>query len=200
MDFLVYFICFAFGILFTIISAFVGHLFGGDADHGDLGTGGHAEAGFDHSGITEMSFFSPTVMASFITAFGALGMIFSKIPATSSVWASGPLSAIGGLVIAAAVFWLFNTVFEKTQSSSEAQVATLVGQIASIATPIPKDGVGEIAYVRAGSRYTAPARSEQGEPISAGQAVRITRVIGTQFWVDLASRSEANPSNQPKSI
>lgn len=197
MEFLVYFICFAFGILLTIISAVAGHLFGG-ADHGDLGTGGHAEAGFDHTGMTGISFFSPTVMASFITAFGALGMIFTKIPATSSLWLSGPLSALGALGIAAGVFWAFNTMFAKTQSSSEAQVATLVGQIASIATPIPKDGVGEIAYVRAGSRYTAPARSEEGEPISAGQPVRITRVIGNQYWVELAGRTESK--NESKSI
>jgi membrane protein implicated in regulation of membrane protease activity len=197
MEFLVYFICFVFGILFTIVSAVVGHLFG-DADHGDLGTGGHAEAGFDHTGMPGMSFFSPTVMASFVTAFGALGMIFTKIPATSSVWLSGPLAALGALAISAGVFWVFNTMFEKTQSSSEAHVATLVGQIASIATPIPKDGVGEIAYVRAGTRYTAPARSEQGEPISAGQPVRITRVIGHQFWVELASRTE--PSKESKTL
>jgi membrane-bound ClpP family serine protease len=193
MEFLVYFACFALGILFTLISAVLGHLFGG-ADHGgDLGTGGHAEAGFDHTGMPGISFFSPTVMAAFVTAFGGFGMIFTKIPVTSSVWLSGPLSVICALGIAAGVFWMFNKVFEKTQSSSEAQVATLVGQIASIITPIPKDGVGEIAYVRAGSRYTSPARSEGGEPIGAGQAVRITRVIGHQFWVDLAGRTEAAP-------
>jgi membrane protein implicated in regulation of membrane protease activity len=123
-------------------------------------------------------------------------MIFTKIPATRSVWLSGPLSAIGALSIAGVVFWIFNTMFEKTQSSSEARVGTLVGQIASIVTPIPKDGVGEIAYVRAGTRYTAPARSEQGEPISAGQAVRITRVIGQQFWVELATRNQTAASKE----
>jgi membrane-bound ClpP family serine protease len=194
MEFLVYFICFIFGILFTIISAVVGHLFG-DSDHGDVGTGGHTEAGFDQTGMPGMSFFSPTVMASFVTAFGAFGMIFTRIPMTSSVWVSGPLSALGALAIAGGVFWVFNTMFRKTQSSSEAQVATLVGQIASIATPIPENGVGEIAYVRAGSRYTAPARSEEGVPIPAGHAVRITRIIGTQFWVELASRKETTPIN-----
>ena len=103
---------------------------------------------------------------------------------------------IGALSIAGVVFWIFNTLFAKTQSSSEARVGTLVGQIASIVTPIPKDGVGEIAYVRAGTRYTAPARSEQGEPISAGQAVRITRVIGQQFWVELATRNQTAASKE----
>ena len=69
---LIYAICLVVGLLFTIISAVAGHLFGGDHG-GDVGTGGHAEAGFDHSGVPGISFFSPTVMCSFVTAFGAFG-------------------------------------------------------------------------------------------------------------------------------
>jgi membrane protein implicated in regulation of membrane protease activity len=130
-----------------------------------------------------ISFFSPTVLASFVTAFGAFGLVFSRIDATRSPWVSAPLALIGGGLIAGAVFWLFNTLFNKTQSSSESHVASLVGQTASILTPIPQDGVGEIAYVQGGSRYSAPARSEKGVPVAAGQTVTITRVVGTQFYV-----------------
>jgi membrane protein implicated in regulation of membrane protease activity len=183
---LTYLICLVVGLTFTLISAIAGHFFGG-ADHGgDVGTGGHAEAGFDHSGMPGISFFSPTVLASFITAFGAFGMIFSKIEATKSVWLSAPLSGISAALIAGLVFWLFNTMFEKTQSSSESKIATVVGMVASIITPIPQDGVGEIAYVQSGSRYTAPARSEGGKAIANGQTVRITRIVGSQFFVELA--------------
>jgi hypothetical protein len=38
--------------------------------------------------------------------------------------------------------------------------------------------------VQASTRYTAPARSEKGRPIAIGQPVRITRVVGTQFFVE----------------
>jgi hypothetical protein len=55
---------------------------------------------------------------------------------------------------------------------------------ASIVTPIPENGVGEIAYVQSGSRYTAPARTENGSPVAAGKLVRITRIIGSQFYVE----------------
>jgi membrane protein implicated in regulation of membrane protease activity len=179
---ILYAICLVVGLVFTLISAALGHLFGGH-DGTDVGTGGHAEAGFDDTGLPAISAFSPTVLASFVTAFGAFGLIFTKIEATSSPWLSAPLAALGGLCIAGATMLFFNTVFKRTQSSSESRVATLVGQAASVITPIPDQGVGEIAYVQSGTRYTAPARAEGGLPIAAGQQVKITRVAGTQFYV-----------------
>jgi membrane protein implicated in regulation of membrane protease activity len=180
-SFLIYFVCFGVGLLFTLVSAFLGDAFGGH-DH-DVGGGGHAEAGFDHAGMPGMSPFSPTTIASFITAVGGFGMIFSKIPMTRSPWISAPLSILCGLGIAAAVFALFNKIFSQTQSSSEAKIASLVGQLATVITPIPEKGVGEIAYVQAGSRYTAPARSEDGTLVSNGQTVKITRIVGSQFYI-----------------
>ena len=45
------------------------------------------------------------------------------------------------------------------------------------------DGVGEIAYVQAGSRYSAPARDERGAPVANGQTVKIVRIVGSQFYV-----------------
>ncbi len=181
---IIYTACLALGLLFTIISAFFGHLFGGH-DGMDVGTGGHAEAGYDHSGVPGISFFSPTVLACFVTAFGACGLILSHIEGTRSVWISAPVSAVAGGGMAFLAFLLFNAMFKKTQSSSESRVASLVGQAASIVSPIPPNGVGEIAYVQGGSRYTAPARTETGTPVPAGKPVRITRVVGTQFFVEV---------------
>lgn len=181
---ILYAICLAVGLVFTLISAVAGHFFGGH-DGGDVGTGGHAEAGFDHSGMPGISFFSPTVLAAFVTSFGACGLILSKIKATESVWVSAPLSAVIGMLIATAAFFLFNKMFQATQSSSESRVGSLVGQTASIITPIPENGVGEIAYVQGGSRYTAPARTEKGTAVAAGKPVRISRVVGTQFYVEI---------------
>ena len=183
---IIYIACLALGLLFTIISAFMGHFFGGhDLHAGDVGTGGHAEAGYDHSGVPGISFFSPTVLSCFVTAFGACGLILSRVEATRSVWVSAPLSAIAGFIMAMIAFTIFNYMFKQTQSSSESQVASLLGQTASILTPIPQNGVGEIAYVQGGSRYTAPARTETGSPVPAGKPVRITRIVGTQYYVEL---------------
>jgi membrane protein implicated in regulation of membrane protease activity len=180
---LFYAVCLIAGLLFTIVSALAGHGHGGDGAHG-IGTGGHAEAGFDNSGIPGVSFFSPMVLSSFVTAFGGLGIVFSGISATSNVWISAPLSIVGAMGIALVVLWLFNAIFGRSQSSSEGHVASVVGQTASLLSPIPENGVGEIAYVQASTRYTAPARSEKGAAINVGETVRITRVVGTQFFVE----------------
>src|SRR5258707_998408 len=181
---IVYIACLALGLLFTILSVIMGHFFGGTDGHADVGTGGHAESGYDHSGVPGISFFSPTVLACFVTAFGACGLILSHVEATRSVWVSAPISAGAGLTMAFGAFLLFNFMFKHTQSSSESRVAELVGQTASIVTPIPINGVGEIAYVQGGSRYTAPARTEKGTPVGAGKSVKITRVTGPQFYVE----------------
>lgn len=184
MTTLFYVVCLVVGLLFTIISAVAGHFFGG-ADHdADIGTGGHAEAGFDSSGMPGISFFSPTVLASFVTAFGAAGLIFTQIEATSSPWISAPCAAVTGSIIAFLTFTIFNALFKSTQSSSESHLATVVGMTASVNTPIPDGGVGEIAYVQAGSRYTAPARAESGQSVAAGRTVRIKRIVGSQFFVE----------------
>jgi membrane protein implicated in regulation of membrane protease activity len=179
---IIYAICLIVGLVFTLFSAVAGHLFGG---HDSIDAGGHAESGLATDGEPGLSFFSPTVMASFVTAFGAFGLILSKIEATRSVWISAPISAVGGVMVAGATFWVFNMMFQKTQSSSEGRVARLIGENAVIITPIPENGVGEISYVQSGSRYTAPARSEDGKTVSAGKTVKIKRIVGTQFFVEI---------------
>ncbi len=185
----IYFICFGIGLLFTLISAFTSHFWGGHDAGVDLGHGsgqgvdGHAEAGFGSHDMPGFSALSPTTIATFITAFGGFGMIFHRVEMTSSPWISLPLSAVGGIGVAAAVLWLFRLVFSKTQGSSESRVAMLIGTTATVITPIAVNGVGEIAYVQIGSRYSAPARAENNAAFANGDTVKITRIVGTQFYV-----------------
>src|SRR5436305_15074970 len=122
---IIYTACLALGLLFTIISAFTSHFFGGHDEHMDVGTGGHAEAGYDHSGVPGISFFSPTVLSRFVTAFGACGIILTKVG--SPVWVSAPISAVAGVIMARLAFLLLNWMFHHTQSSSESKLHSLVG-------------------------------------------------------------------------
>ena len=183
---IVYAVCLVFGLIFTLFSAVFGHLFGG---HGEVhvGMGGQADSGLGHDGVPGVPILSPTVLASFVTAFGAFGLIFCKIGATSSPWINAPLSLFGGVAVALLVLWLFNSIFKRTEGSSESRVAQLIGQTAAIVTPIPENGVGEISYTQAGSRYTAPARNEKAGSIAGGQTVKIKRIVGSQFYVEAAN-------------
>ena len=183
LAFLIYLVCFGVGLLFALVSGLLGGVFGGHDVHGGHGAGSHAEGGFADHEMPGFAPLSPTTLASFVTAFGGLGMVFHSIRATRSPFVSGPLAAIGALGVAALVFWLFSTLFRKTQASSEGRVSKLVGLTAVLNTSIPVNGVGEIAYVQGGSRYTAPARAEGGGLIPHGSTVKITRIVGAEFFV-----------------
>lgn len=181
----IYLICFGVGLVFAIISAFFADVFGGHHFEGDAHVPhGHAEAGFGSHDMPGFSPLSPTTIASFITAFGGFGLILSKIGITASPWINIPLSISGGIAVALVVFVIFNRIFRATQSSSEGRVAELVGQSATVITPIAPGGVGEIAYVQTGTRYTAPARShDPSVAVPSGTNVWIVRVDGAHFYV-----------------
>jgi membrane protein implicated in regulation of membrane protease activity len=178
----IYLFCLVVGLVFTLLSALLGHFFGGHGDHVG-GSMGHAEAGADSSDMPGISIFSPTIIAAFITAFGGFGIIFTEIPATQHPVVSAPLAIITALVAAGCLYKILAVLFSHTQGSSESHVAALAGTEANVITPIPENGIGEIAYVVSGTRYTAPARTESGAPVANGKPVRITRIVGTQFYV-----------------
>jgi amino acid transporter len=179
----IYLFCLVVGLGFTVLSALMGHFFGGHEGHVD-GSGGHAEAGADSSDMPGVSIFSPSILSSFITAFGAFGIIFDYLPATHHPLISAPLAVLGAFLVAGVLYKLLSVLFRHTQSSSEPHVANLVGTEANVITPIPENGVGEIAYVVQGTRYTAPARVENGTSIGTGKMVTIRRVVGSQFYVE----------------
>ena len=179
LDALIYLICLGGGFLFLVVLALMGHFFDG-AGHHEVGGGGHAEVGADGSGV---SAFSPMIIAAFMTGFGAFGYLLTLVPATKSPVISAPLAAVGAFAFANVIVWALRLVFRKTQSSSESQVASVVGTTATLGTGIPENGVGEIVYVQGGTRYTAPARAEDGKPIPTGAAVTVTRIVGSQFFV-----------------
>lgn len=180
--FLVYLFCLVVGFVFVIASAMMGHLFGGA--HGHVGgSGGHAEAGGDSSDSPGVSIFSPIIMAAFVTAFGAFGLVFSEIEATRRPFISAPLALVGAFFVALSLVGVLQKVVRASDSSSESKVSSLPGCIATVISAIPAGGVGEIAYVQGGTRYTAPAREEEGLAVSNGKSVTITRIVGQQCYV-----------------
>ncbi|HEX2854786.1 MAG TPA: sigma-70 family RNA polymerase sigma factor [Opitutaceae bacterium] len=181
--FFIYAVCFGVGLLFALLSVIFGHLGHGshaDMDHG-AGAQGHAEAGFGTSDMPGFEPVGPTTIATFITAFGGIGMVMNESPSMHRL--SGVFAVVGAFAIAAVVGWGFAVVFRWAQGSSEGRVAEVTGLTATVITPIPAGAVGEIAYVQAGTRYSAPARAEDGSALANGATVKITRIVGTQFYV-----------------
>lgn len=197
----VYQFCFWVGLIFALISGFLSgvlgfghHDIGGGVDisHdlGDTSGGLHPDA---LGGGAEMPQFAPintVTISTFITAFGGCGLLALK------VWEWSPtqslaLAAVAGFVVAAAVFFFFAKVFSATQSSSEVNVAQLVGHMGEVTAPIPGSGLGEIVYVMKGTRLNAAAKSEDGGPIPNHTTVVIARVSGGYLVVRRAEKPPA---------
>jgi flotillin len=176
-----YLFCAVVGFLFTVVSAVLSGVFGGaDASH-DF----HADGGADvpgHGGDVHVAPVGPTTIAMFVTAFGAAGLVAAQgfgLP----FWAHLSVALGAGFLFAAVLFHVLHEVFEVTQGSSEARLDELVGLPAEVITPIPAAGVGEIAYVSRGARYTAPARAENGRPLPTHAPVVVRSVAGATFIV-----------------
>ena len=182
---IVYVVCFVLGLAYAVFSTLMGghsgHVAGGfDAAHD---VSGHVDAASDqNTGTIHFSPMSPVVIAMFVTAFGATGMICLKL-FNMSAFASLPLAVGVGLAVATLTFYLFVFIFNKTQGSSESQISQLVGKEAEVITSIPAEGVGEIAYVSKGARYTAPARAALQQEIKTHTVVRIDKIVGNSFFV-----------------
>jgi membrane protein implicated in regulation of membrane protease activity len=175
----------AFGLLFLLLMLFVGELFGGDHDfHADIAGDGHGDIG--HEGGP--SIFSARIMASFLTAFGAGGIVGRYLdwphPAASG------LGVVSGVVLASAVYQFAHLLYSQ-QASSELRVGGLVGQTGEVTVSIPGSGHGQVAIVFKGERTTQIARAADGRPIPVGSLVVVTALAGDSLVVVPAASSTA---------
>jgi hypothetical protein len=160
----------------------------GDLGHMDLHldmTGGHVDLGhmdLHADSAHEATGVSTLAIASFISSFGAFGLI-SVTLFDAGMIASLLAALFGGVVIgiAAQIFFLY--ILSPT-ISSEVRQTKLIGQAAEITTPIPINGVGQIAFVAQGSRVTYSARAtDTAVPVERGTPVRIERIVGGIVYV-----------------
>jgi membrane protein implicated in regulation of membrane protease activity len=171
----------AFGLLFLLLMLFVGEVFGGDHDVGSVDAAdGHGD--FGHEGGP--SIFSTRIMASFLTAFGAGGVV-GRYLGWSHPAASG-LGVVTGIGLASAVYQFAHLLYSQ-QASSEVHMTDLVGQTAEVVVGIPAHGVGQVGLVVHGERNTQIARSRDGTSIPVGTAVLITGLSGEGVTVERRS-------------
>lgn len=198
--------CLAFGACYALISLVLGghgsdHSI--DADHGgfdlqhgdiDIQHGGfdlqHDGLDVQHDGIElqhdgaehgdssgSPSPFSPVVIASAITTFGAVGLILMKGFGMSGFLSTVIALAFAGIIGAAIFFGVVKLMYGQ-QSNSVFSLTELADKEAEVITPIPEAGYGEVAFLQGGVRYTLPARSIQKIGIARSSTVIIREING----------------------
>jgi hypothetical protein len=141
-----------------------------------------ADLDVDTDAASEAAGISVLAIASFISSFGAFGLIAVTLFDAGSI-ASLIVALLGGIVIGIAAQFFFLYILSPT-ISSEVQQTKLIGMVAEITTPIPANGVGQIAFVAKGSRVTCSARATEGAlSMTRGTAVRIERIVGGMAYV-----------------
>jgi membrane-bound ClpP family serine protease len=181
----IYAITFAIGLGYAILTGLASHLFGGDVSH-DV----HMEVGTD----LPLSPLSPTVIATFLTGFGGGGLVASSYLGLSV--GKGVLTAImTGILLSGGTYTILLVLFRNTQAGAEYSSDEMVGRVVEIITPIPENGMGEIAFVVKGTRVSGPARSLDGKAIPRGAQIIIEKVVGNVYYV-----KEEAPHGNPRRV
>jgi membrane protein implicated in regulation of membrane protease activity len=163
------------GVVYAVIAGALGWLAdigGGDA-HVDLS--GHLDMGHIHP-------VSGTTIATFITGFGAGGTIAHYVLHWAPLGSAG-IAAVSGLLLAGAAYLVLDLIFSQTQAGSEFSAEELSGREAEVITPVPPQGMGEVAFTVRGQREQAAARSAGGVALPRGATVIIEKVVGSTLTV-----------------
>jgi len=168
----IYFLSFAVGLGYAVLVGIAGHLFGGDS------ADGHMDVGTD----LPISPLSPTIIATFLTGFGGGGMLAHSYFGLSL--GRGVLVAVlTGTLLSCGTFAVLTLLFRNTQAGAEYSLDDMVGRVVQIITPIPENGMGEVAIIAKGTRIVGPARSEDGRALARNTPVKVVRVVGNLYYV-----------------
>jgi membrane protein implicated in regulation of membrane protease activity len=162
-----------------------------DIPGADLHLGGPevAAGGLDAPDVG-VSPLSPITIASFITAFGGIGVITSQFfkidPRWSLVWATG-----GAVVLSGLMYLFYSQFLIRSQGSSEVKASELIGLPAEVSVPIGEGATGQVSYSTKAGRMLSMAKAVDGKEIPRGQLVKIVRVVGHTVLVKTVSIDES---------
>lgn len=168
----IYFLSFSIGLAYAIFVGLSGHLFGGD------GVDGHMEVGTD----LPVSPLSPTVIATFLTGFGGGGMLANNY-FQLSLGKGITVALFTGLLLSGGTFGALTLLFRSTQGGSEFVLQDMVGKVVEVITPIPENGMGEVAFTAKGTRVNKAARAVDRKAIARNQPVSVVKVVGNVLYV-----------------
>ena len=165
-----YLVCFVLGLVLSLLSAFSG--FG----HVHLGHF-HVHAGPVHagSGSVHVSACNGFTVAAFLCWFGGAGYLldsYSRLIGPIVMLVAAFAGALGAFLLYALIFKLLlprERVLSADDTRMEGTLARVSGEVRAPA------GIGEILFSQAGTRRSAPARSEDGSRIARDTEVVVLR-------------------------
>jgi membrane protein implicated in regulation of membrane protease activity len=163
-------VCFAFGFVWSAAALFLGsfHLHGHAHGHA-----GHGHACSHSTWWPWGELFTFHSLAIFLAWFGGCGFLMARHTRFGLLIVTG-VSVVAGLIAAVllASFLRFLHARERPLDPFDYEMVGVLGRVTS---PIRGGGFGEIQFVRDGARVSAPARSDDGEPIGRSTEVVVTR-------------------------
>lgn len=149
------------------------HAGGGEpgADGGGHGSADHASSG--HPGHA-LPLLSPTVLAGCAAGFGFTGLALRAGGLPLVVHLPGAVAGGVGLALLLGLF--LDRAVRGMESTSAVSPAAFEGLEAEVIVPVPRGGLGEIAFEHNGTRVAGAARARDGAARRRGERVLITRV------------------------
>jgi membrane protein implicated in regulation of membrane protease activity len=182
----IYLICFLVGFGLSMVSALSGSF-----HHGHLGSG--------HGGGYR-ALFGFANMAAFLAWFGGAGYLLTRFSGIW-LWFAFLLAIGGGIVGGAIVFWISLKLMAQERPLDPADYE-MVGVLGQLTSAIRQGGIGEVGFSQNGSRRSAPARSDDGNPILKGTEVLVTRyekgIAYVRRWEDLNDAHDAHEASDAK--
>jgi membrane protein implicated in regulation of membrane protease activity len=172
--------CFAFGLLFTVVTFVLGSLGGTQAHgvaHSLIGalTGSHGPAHAHGHSANHVSPFSLSTLSAFLTWFGGAGYLLTRYSPLAAFAVA--LTALFFGVIGAALFFIAIARYIVPRLTVlNPEDFRVQGAVARVTSTIQPGRIGEIVYALGGTRHADGARSESGELIERGTQVVILRM------------------------
>ncbi len=167
-----YLACFSVGLCLCVASV----LTGGHHSHIHLGGHGHVAAprvGTPHggAGISRVNGFTLTA---FLCWFGGTGYLL-RTHGSFTLLIVLLFATVSGLAGAGLVSWFLSSVLLAHERPLSAEETATVGVLGRVSGPLSPGTTGEILFTQLGARRSAPARSENGAPISRDTEVIVMR-------------------------
>ncbi|SRR6266567_1944781 len=185
-----YLICFLAGLMLSVVTLLggMGHFGGGHvhlphvphvhvphATHFPHAAGVfHPTGGGTQSGGAGVPWWNGFSIMIFLCWFGAAGYLLTRY-GSFVAGAVLVLAVVGGVAGGAIIFVFLTRVLLPHEHELTADETEVIGAVGRVSSSIRPAGTGEIVYQQLGALRSAPARSEDGVPISKQEEVFVVR-------------------------